>query len=212
LFQAYYNTQHQGRKLNWLHHLSKGEVRAGFLKKPYEFQVTNYQMGILLVYNSTNTDTLTLDDLNKSTSLKDAELTRNIESLVDIKILKKSGTPGDATTYESNTEFSLNYAFSSKRLKIKVASSMQKETKQQTDETYKGIDEDRKLYLQAAIVRIMKARKTLTHVSLIQEVIEQSRSRFTPSVPMIKKCIEQLIEKEYLQRVEGETDKYSYVA
>lgn len=38
-------------------------MRAGFLKKPYEFQVTNYQMGVLLVYNSTNTDTLTLDGI-----------------------------------------------------------------------------------------------------------------------------------------------------
>jgi len=97
-------------------------------------------------------------------------------------------------------------------MKIKVASSLQKETKQQTDETYKGIDEDRKLYLQAAIVRIMKTRKTLSHVGLIQEVIEQARARFTPSVPMIKKCVEQLIEKEYLMRVEGEADRYAYLA
>jgi len=212
LFQAYYNTQHQGRKLNWLHHLSKGELRSGYLKKPYEFQVTNYQMGVLLLYNSTNSETLSLDDIHKSTNLKDAELTRTIESLVEAKLMKKGGAPGDATTYVDSTEFSLNYSFASKRMKIKVAGSLQKETKQQTDETYKGIDEDRKLYLQAAIVRIMKTRKMLTHVGLIQEVIEQSRARFTPSVPMIKKCVEQLIEKEYLARVEGEADKYSYLA
>lgn len=58
----------------------------------------------------------------------------------------------------------------------------------------------------------MKARKVLNHVNLVQEVIDQAKARFTPNVPMIKKCIEQLIEKEYLTRIEGENDKYQYVA
>jgi hypothetical protein len=191
-----------------MHHLSKGEVRTSYLKKPYEFQVTNYQMGVLLVYNSANTETLTLDDMCKSTSLKDAELVRTLESLVEAKLLRTNAQE----QYEASSEFSLNQGFVSKRLKNKIAGGLQKETKQQTDDTYRGIDEDRKLYLQAAIVRIMKARKTLTHTNLIQEVIDQARTRFTPSVPMIKKCIEQLIEKEYLMRVEGETDKYAYLA
>jgi hypothetical protein len=36
--------------------------------------------------------------------------------------------------------------------------------------TQTSVDEDRKLYLQATIVRIMKSRKNLNHNSLIQEV------------------------------------------
>ena len=49
----------------------------------------------------------------------------------------------------------------------------------------------------------MKARKTLTHVNLVKETIEQAKARFQPNIPMIKKCIEHLIEEEYLQRLEG---------
>ncbi len=171
-------------------------------------------LGILLSFNSHNTETLTLEDLSRSTGLKDSELTRTVESLVEAKVLKIGGANNNipSAKYESTTEFGLVVNFVSKRMKIKVAGGLQKETKQQNEDTYKGIDEDRKLYLQAAIVKIMKSRKTLSHVNLIQEVIDQARMRFTPSIPMIKKCVEQLIEREYLARAEGESDRYAYLA
>lgn len=92
-----------------------------------------------------------------------------------------------------------------------------------------AVDEDRKLYLQAAIVRILKSRKVLKHNALIQEVsyiflywtlnwidffqiLSQSKVMFTPSISMIKKCIESLIDKQYIERTPNSGDEYSYVA
>lgn len=47
---------------------------------------------------------------------------------------------------------------------------------------------------------------------LMQEAVVQISQRFTPKIPDIKKAIETLLEKEYLERVEGTKDTYAYMA
>jgi hypothetical protein len=59
--------------------------------------------------------------------------------------------------------------------------------KAESSEVLKTVDEDRKYVIQATIVRIMKARKTMKNQPLIQEVISQISQRFAPKIPDIKK-------------------------
>lgn len=63
--------------------------------------------------------------------------------------------------------------YNNKRTKFKITAALQRETPQEVEHTMSAVDEDRKLYLQAAIVRIMKSRKILKHNALIQEVMLQ---------------------------------------
>ncbi|GLG96798.1 Cullin homolog 1 [Gryllus bimaculatus] len=74
------------------------------------------------------------------------------------------------------------------------------ESEPERRETRNKVDEDRKHEIEAAIVRIMKARKRMPHNVLVAEVTEQLKSRFLPSPVIIKKRIEGLIEREYLAR------------
>ena len=60
--------------------------------------------------------------------------------------------------------------YTNKRTKFRIAGTVQKETPQEVEQTHHAVEEDRKMYLQAAIVRIMKSRKVLKHNQLIQEV------------------------------------------
>jgi cullin 3 len=74
------------------------------------------------------------------------------------------------------------------------------------------VEEDRRHLVEAAIVRIMKARKALHHNDLIAEVSRQLSVRFSPAPQFIKKRVESLIEREYLERAEDDRRVYTYVA
>ncbi|KAM6134345.1 cullin-2 [Pterocles gutturalis] len=207
MFELFYSQHFSGRKLTWLHYLCTGEVKMNYLCKPYVAMVTTYQMAVLLAFN--NSETVSYKELQDSTQMNEKELTKTIKSLLDVKMINHDS---DKEDIEAESTFSLNMNFSSKRTKFKITTSMQKDTPQEMEQTRSAVDEDRKMYLQAAIVRIMKARKVLRHNALIQEVISQSRARFNPSISMIKKCIEVLIDKQYIERSQASADEYSYVA
>jgi len=209
MFQKFYQGQHNGRKLNWLHQLSKGEVKTRYLanKAGYTLQASTYQMGVLLQFN--NEEEITLEDLQIATQLTDSTLKSTLLSLVKAKILEVEPADED---YDKTHKFTLNKTYKNKRTKININIPVPQQVKDDSDSTHKTVEEDRKLQIQAAIVRVMKMRKKHQHANLISEVVSQLQNRFKPKITLIKKCIDILIEKEYLERVEGQKDMYSYVA
>ena len=74
------------------------------------------------------------------------------------------------------------------------------------------VEETRKHLLEAAIVRTMKTRKTMEHNSLVAEVIKQVSARFHPSPTDVKKRIEGLIDRDYMERDKESKGVYHYLA
>lgn len=229
-FARFYKNKHEGRKLTWLWQLCKGDIKANYMKgakMPYILTVSAYQMAILLLFNEQ--DKHTYEDILEITKLNADVVDGALGILVKAKLLTveggEGGKPGPGST------LSLNYDFKNKKYRINLNVGMKSETKQEEVETNKTIEEDRKLLLQvchslfhskyveqdanigtkqSAIVRIMKARKKMKHQQLVSETINQIRARFMPKIGDIKKCIEILLDKEYLERLED--DELGYLA
>jgi cullin-4 len=66
--------------------------------------------------------------------------------------------------------------------------------------------------LDAAIVRIMKAKKEIMHSNLVNATTDAVKNHFTPDVKTIKARIEKLMEQEYIRRDEDQPLKLIYVA
>lgn len=225
-FFEFYGGKHSGRKLNWLHQLSKGEVKTNYLKSNragYTFQVSTYQMGVLMLFNEESTEehtavkgtkggiaALTAEDIKEQTQLTDGAMRATLLSLVKAKVLIMKPKP--SAQIQPDNVFVLNGLFRSKRTKVNINIPVPQQVREENDATHKAVEEDRKLAIQAAIVRIMKARRRLEHANLMSEVVSQLQARFQPKIVMIKKCIDMLIEKEYLERVDGQKDMYDYLA
>ncbi|KAF5322714.1 hypothetical protein D9619_000259 [Psilocybe cf. subviscida] len=199
-FQKYYQTKHSGRKLTWLWNYSKNELRTNYLNQKYILMTSSYQMAVLLQYNQN--DTMSLDELVSATSISKEILTQVLAVLVKAKVLIN----------DESEQYDLNPGFKSKKIRVNLNQPIKAEVKAESADVLKAVDEDRKYVIQATIVRIMKARKQMKNQALIQEVISQISQRFAPKIPDIKKAIETLLEKEYMERVEGSKDTFSYIA
>jgi hypothetical protein len=89
--------------------------------------------------------------------------------------------------------FAYNVGFSDLKMRIKINQIQLKETKEENRSTHERVAADRHYETQAAIVRIMKSRKVITHAELIAEVIKATRSRGVLEPAEIKKNIERFV-------------------
>jgi cullin 3 len=186
-----------------------------------ELVATTYQMCILLLYADEQTTALTLGEIRERTRIPLPELKRHLVSLCVPKcsLLIKSPHRTKFSKLNDSDTFTFNEKFKSRFFRVKVPLVTMK-AKSSAGKAGKGgregvpapVEEDRRHLIEAAVVRIMKARMQLDHNALIAEVSRQLSARFRPMPQQIKKRIESLIEREYLERSKEDRKVYHYLA
>ncbi|KAG2389472.1 hypothetical protein C9374_014032 [Naegleria lovaniensis] len=226
MFAKFYLGQHNGRKLTWQYNLGNASLIMNGFPQKYELSVSTYQMAILLLFNEK--EKLSYGEIEEATKISSYELKKNIAQLVKpvddgeqykkySKILvAKSGTEeaGEAkkTGLDKNTIFVPNTSFKCRKLKVAVMPPISKQSDEGAQKITEQVEEERKMVVDAVIVRIMKSRKVLSHRELVLETTKQLQQRFMPAPTLIKKRIENLIEREYLERDENDRQTYKYLA
>ncbi|CAH8561589.1 unnamed protein product [Heterobilharzia americana] len=208
-FLAFYHEHHTGRKLTWCYHLSRGEVVTNYTKTRYIFQVSTYQMSVLMLYNSSLVYSVSAIQLQ--TGIEEATLLQILQILLKAKVLKIVSDP-NSEVEPSQPLTSSNDDTNDSHLSPDTHLALYTDYKNKRVRTLGNVESDRKLIVQACIVRIMKTRKVMKHHQLISEVVTQLTPRFKPTVLLIKRCITALIEREYLKRDSNERDAYEYLA
>ena len=131
-----------------------------------------------------------------------------------MKILQKSSSPqANPKEFYANDIYTLNMQFKHQMYKIKVPIAHAKENKnaEKADVSDK-VDEDRRHMVEATIVKVMKTRRKIEHNALIAESTKILSQKFNPDPGMIKKRIESLIDREYMERDTEDRRFYKYIA
>ncbi|KAJ8946958.1 hypothetical protein NQ314_008759 [Rhamnusium bicolor] len=206
-FQKFYATNHSGRKLVWQPNLGHCIVKAIFDSGNKELQVSLFQTIVLLLFNNSNK--LTFSEIQELTNMECEELKRTLISLACGKSRVLIKQP-KGKEIENDDIFYFNNKFSDKLFRVKINQIQLKESIEEEQATEKSVLADRQFQIDAAIVRILKNKKKVNHNELISELFNALDIPVKPYD--LKKRIELLIEREYLERDKDDPANYTYIA
>jgi cullin 3 len=210
-FKRFYLNQHNGHKLDWRLDQGQSELQVQFSPKLKRgLIVTTYQMMIMLVFNSYKTPTY--KQILDITGIPRNDIANHLLSLVHPKVAVLAKKP-PGNSLEDSHMFRINPSYQNRLLKVSVPLlPPAKNTDKGGNSEEAGPQLQRRHQMDAAVVRIMKARKSMKHAQLVGEVMQQLSARFKAKPPDIKKRIEALIEQEYLERDSKDRGVYNYLA
>ena len=215
-FWNHYKTKYQGRKIVWQYALGGCQLRfKGGDNKLYDLLVSLGQTLVLLCFN--DRDKWKLSEICAETGLSDRDEAERILQSLSLgkegsRVLRRIAPAGikPGPLVSDDDIFVINEKFTSQHRRIKINNILWKETREDREKVIEGVSRDRLYWIDAVLVRIMKARKSILHQQLILQVLEQVK---VPAQPAdIKKRIESLIEREYMERDDKDRHRYNYLA
>ncbi|KAK2591251.1 hypothetical protein QQS21_011059 [Conoideocrella luteorostrata] len=228
-FEQFYLTNRNGRKLTWIGSTGSADIKCVFPVIPgksgalakerrYEINVPTFAMAIMLLFNDLEEgESLSFEEIQERVNVSTSDLMRALTAIAVAPKSRVLSKDPPTKAVKAGDKFTFNSSFQSKTVRIKapIINAVSKvEDTQERKTTEEKNNQTRAHIVDAAIVRIMKSRKESSHSQLVSEVLSQLVGRFKPEVSLIKKRIEDLIVREYLERPDEEEapSMYRYVA
>ncbi len=212
-YARYYATVQNSRQLEYRHDLSLVDLTAKYGKKRYRISMTAPQACVLLLFNSR--DKLRIPDIQDMLQIGSSDRVKQILMTLLQKPLKGKSNGGlllkvpvkgvKTLPLTSKDDFTMNPKFLCKLVKFELSTP------------HFGVVKDppppsRNYRLEAALVRTMKTKKVMEPKDLIQEASGLVQKFYQPDVKEVKKCIEDLIKKKYMERMDDDSNKLKYLA
>jgi len=240
VFQKFYDSTTEKRRLQWLYNYGTVTLSSRFTnaKLPIQLVVTPLQSCILMAFN--DSPKLSFDDLmgalwpkqpgggrptltssQNASTIQDMSLEQilqySIQPLVYFKykvIAKETDLDPKKESIKKGDVFLLREKIPAKKLprKIQFPVGSAKQTEVETQQDQMMVMKAREFETDAAMVRVMKARNRSPWNQLQVEVINILKSRFNPDSKMLKKRLESLIERKFMERDENDPRVILYIA
>ena len=156
----------------------------------------------------TTHSTMSYSDIQSTTNIPDDFLKRILHSLSchpKNKLLRRINQTQSAITNTDVFEYQPEIQSKTRNVSIPCPSF------ENMSKVKKTVEEDRTHAIEAIIVRVMKSRKVMSHNELFAEISQQT-TLFSIKSNVFKKVVENLIEREYLERDVQDVQLYKYLA
>jgi len=239
-FQEFYDKSTEKRRLQWLYNYGTVTLSARFTnsKGPIQLVLTPLQASILMCFNEApklsfeelltalwptqgTSGRAVLTSSQTSNAMHDMSLEEilrfAIQPLVYFKykvIAKETDPDPKKESIKKGDIFLLREKIPAKKLprKIQFPAGSAKQTQKEANQDHEHVMKQREFEVEAAMVRVMKARNRLDWNQLQVEVINILKDRFSPDAKMLKKRLESLIDRKFFERDENDPKVLIYVS
>lgn len=222
--EDFYRQSHSGRKLQWHHHMGNGTITFAAGSGRYDLEVTTFQAAVLFAWNRRPEQRLSFPALRLATELPDCDLRRTLGTLVSNPKMRRNVLLMEpvlqAKDFTDQTEFWINHDFAivtkngrvQRRGRVNLIGRLMLLSERAREADNEGIVALRVLRCQEALVKLMKARKTLHHTQIHSQLIQLLCQQFQPSKKLIKETLEFAMENKFVARDENDLNVFHYTA
>jgi hypothetical protein len=199
-YENFFRTLTEGKEIDWLFERSCADLELR-TDRPYQIAMNFLQASIMLTINNAGSvkNLPTTEGLSRLLELEIGWVEAACNSLKGVKLIEQNG---------KTMQWRINPKFTAPQIKLSASVRFVRPDKEQDVDA--SIEEEREMKTQAAIVRIMKARRVLDHTLLIEETTKQTSRFFSQNADRVRRQIEKLINgsEKFIERIDIKTYRY----